>query len=193
MRRSNESRSASTQAALLAAARQVFVENGYTAAATTEVVELAGVTRGALYHHFDGKAGLFKAVIEQEAAAVAQAIAARTANPMSANRALLDGAAAYFEAMSVAGRVRLLLIEGPAVLGVEAMDAIDGATGRGELRLGLQLAADTGKLDHADVGPLAAMLSAAFDKAALDVAAGASQHAYLSTLKAVIGALVKDE
>ena len=171
----------------------MFVENGYTAAATTEIVEAAGVTRGALYHHFEGKAGLFKAVIEQEAAAVAQAITARTANPRSAYRALLDGAAAYFEAMSAAGRVRLLLVEGPAVLGVEAMDAIDGATGRGELRLGLQLAADTGKLNHADVGPLAAMLSAAFDKAALDVAAGASQHAYLSTLEAVIGALVKDE
>jgi AcrR family transcriptional regulator len=59
----------STRAALITAGRQLFAAHGYDAVATEQIVEAAGVTRGALYHHFDGKAGLFEAVfLEIEAA-----------------------------------------------------------------------------------------------------------------------------
>ena len=64
-RRTQAERSEATQAALISTARRLFAERGYSGVGTEEIVRAAGVTRGALYHHFDGKAGLFAAVFEQ--------------------------------------------------------------------------------------------------------------------------------
>src|SRR5256885_4582036 len=64
-RRSQAERRAATRAALLAAGRALFAERGYAAVGTEEIVQRAGVTRGALYHHFAGKEELFAAVYEQ--------------------------------------------------------------------------------------------------------------------------------
>src|SRR5918997_7062785 len=58
-------RGEATRAALVDAARELFAERGYSAVGTTEVVERAGVTRGAMYHHFADKKDLFRAVYEQ--------------------------------------------------------------------------------------------------------------------------------
>ena len=76
-RRSNSNRSQETCSALLGVARRLFIEKGYAATGTPEVVEQAGVTRGALYHHFKDKQALFQAVAEAEAAQIAREIAAR--------------------------------------------------------------------------------------------------------------------
>ena len=64
-RRTQAERRAATRAALLSAARPLFAERGYEAVSSEEIVAAAGVTRGALYHHFDGKRGLFAAVFEE--------------------------------------------------------------------------------------------------------------------------------
>jgi len=63
--RTQAERRAATRAALVAAGRDLFGARGYDAVSSEEIVAAAGVTRGALYHHFDGKAGLFAAVHEQ--------------------------------------------------------------------------------------------------------------------------------
>src|SRR2546430_7512715 len=76
--------SEATRAALMDAARGLFAERGYAAVATEEIVRAAGVTRGALYHHFDGKEALFAAVYEQvEADLVAElgGMAAEASDP----------------------------------------------------------------------------------------------------------------
>ena len=124
----NETRTARTKAALIEAARQLFVDKGYAATGTPELVKAAGVTRGALYHHYADKLDLFRAIIERESAAVATAIETASANPQTALGALKSGARAYFEAMRVPGRTRLLLVDGPSVLGTDAMHAIDAAS-----------------------------------------------------------------
>ena len=62
MRRTQQDRSASTRAALVKAARELFGTRGYADVPGDEVVKAAGVTRGALYHHFGDKQGLFRAV-----------------------------------------------------------------------------------------------------------------------------------
>ncbi|TWH24547.1 TetR/AcrR family transcriptional regulator, partial [Aminobacter sp. J15] len=98
-RRSNRERTEATRAALIAAARNLFIEKSYAETGTPEIVAAAGVTRGALYHHFADKQALFRAVVEAEAAA-----------PASVRQALLDGADAFFRAMAVNGRTRLLLL-----------------------------------------------------------------------------------
>ena len=185
-RRSNETRSTEMRARLIAAARALFAEKGYAETGTPEIVRAADVTRGALYHHFDDKAGLFRAVVEAEAAAVAAHIednakTASNANPMEA------GTRAFFAAMAVPGRARLLLIDGPAVLGLEEMDRIDAGAGQATLRAGLAALPDA--LPPEDLAALAQILSAGFDRAALHVAIGAAPAPYLRAFTWLFGKL----
>jgi AcrR family transcriptional regulator len=171
---------------LIEAARHLFAEKGYSDTGTPEIVAMAGVTRGALYHHFPDKLELFRAVVEAEAEAVAEEIASESMESDSALEGMLDGADAYFEAMSVSGRARLLLLEGPAVLGVVAMAEIDRRTGENELRQGLELAlqgADSSDIPHS---ALSAVLSAAFDKAALAVVSGEPLEEYRTALRILL-------
>jgi AcrR family transcriptional regulator len=58
-------RGSSTRAVLLAAARQVFMLEGYAEAGVTDIVALAGASVGSLYHHFSGKADLYLALFEE--------------------------------------------------------------------------------------------------------------------------------
>src|SRR6187200_293735 len=76
-RHSRAERAEETRSALIAAARRLFAEQGYAAVGTEELVRAAGVTRGALYHHFSGKADLFRAVFEQMEAELAERIATK--------------------------------------------------------------------------------------------------------------------
>ncbi len=188
-RRSNADRTQATRAALLAAARSLFVEKGYAETGTPEIVEQAKVTRGALYHHFTDKADVLKALVEQEARAVADAIVLDTRGIKTPLEALMRGADAYFAAMQAPGRARLLLLEGPVVLGRETMDKIDQATGAAQLLEGLKEAGAGGK--SVPLGQVAEMLSAAFDKAALMIAEGAPVEPYRRAARALLAGLFK--
>ena len=192
-RRSNRDRTESTCAALVAAARHLFVDKGYAETGTPEIAAAAGVTRGALYHHFADKAALFRAVVVQEAAAVAARIAGDSRDAGSPVEALFAGAEAYFAAMAAPGRARLLLLEGPAVLGRAAMDEIDRRTGGTELRDGLADAMAGGTSATLPLDALTAVLSAAFDRAALDIAAGEPAEDYQAVLRALLSGLMRDQ
>ena len=96
-RRSQAERREETRRVLLAAARALFAEKGFAETSTPEIVAKAGVTRGALYHHFADKTALFAAVAEAEHAAVAEAIeAAGGTMPDDPVAALLAGSDAFF-------------------------------------------------------------------------------------------------
>ncbi len=179
-RRTQEDRSLAMRSRLLEAARGLFAVKGYAETGTPEIVARAAVTRGALYHHFADKADLFRVVVEAEARAAAVAVAVVPPGPA----ALAQGAEAWFRAMAMPGRVRLLLIDGPAVLGPEAMAEIDAQAGGAELRTGLaeRLALPPGPLLDA----LSEVLSAAFDRAALAIAAGGNAQVYLAAILRLI-------
>lgn len=188
-RRPNVERTADMRARLMAAARALFVAEGYAAASTPSIVAAAGVTRGALYHHFSDKQAIFQAVLLAEAEAVGTAIAASERPGMSARDSLIAGAGAYLAAMAVPGRVRLLLIDGPAVLGREALQAMERAHGEAALREGLQAAlAEAGRID-VPVEPLAILLSALFERAAMAVEDGMAPDALMNAVSFVIGGL----
>lgn len=165
------------------AARVLFVAKGYADTSTPEIVAAAGITRGALYHHFEDKRALFRAVVTDEALAVADAIERETPGGLQPVDALLKGSAAYLDAMRVPGRTRLLLIEGPSVLGLAEMKKLDDENAARTLRDGLEAAIDTRGLPLA---ALADLLSAAFDRAALAIDAGESAKEYADAIASLI-------
>lgn len=188
-RRSNRERTETTRTALLSAARRLFIEKSYAETATPDIVAAAGVTRGALYHHFADKQALFRAVVEQEAAQVAGEIERAAPASVNARDALLKGGQAFVAAMAAPGRTRLLLLDGPAVLGRAVMDEIDGRHSARTLREGLAIAMQEGGMKKLPLDALTALLSAAFDRAALAVEAGAQPAELNAALAAIIDGL----
>lgn len=166
----NSVRTAETRAALIAAARAAFTRDGYAATGTPEIVATAGVTRGALYHHFADKAALFEAVVEAELMAIAAEIEASAIDIADPIEALIEGGVAFLVAMEAPGRQRLLLLDAPAVLPRATLDRLDTATGAATLRAGLHYARSRGALPDIHIDAIADLLSAAYDRAALAIA-----------------------
>ncbi|QRM53757.1 TetR/AcrR family transcriptional regulator [Sinorhizobium sp. BG8] len=185
MSRTNKERTEATRAALIAAARTLFTDKGYADTATPDIVSAAGVTRGALYHHFEDKKALFRAVVEHEAAQVAETIEARSALAKSPREALLSGASAYFDAMEVPGRTRLILLDAPAVLGAECLGAIDRENADKSLHEGVR-AQLSSSADRHQIQAISNLLSAAFDRAAIAIEAGGDRKIYEAAIVMLI-------
>ena len=184
-RRTQAARREATRNALLDAARVLFVEKGFAATGTPEIVTLAGVTRGALYHQFSDKSDLFHAVVAREAEAIGAAITRSTAAAVDAQDAVRAGTLAYFEAVAVHGRSELLLVQAPAVLGHGAASALVHGAGSAELRSGLSNLHPAMPVD--DLVALADLLTAAFDRGALAIANGAPRLPYERMVMKLIG------
>ncbi|BCH23679.1 TetR/AcrR family transcriptional regulator [Mesorhizobium sp. L-8-3] len=186
-RRSNRERTETTRAELIAAARRLFIEKGYAETATPDIVAEAGLTRGALYHHFPDKKALFQAVVEREAEAVEKEIEDASPETLGSRDALVKGGEAFLAAMAQPGRTRLLLLDGPAVLGRTEMDAIDDRHATRSLKAGLVFAVRSGDLSkQLPIDALTRLLSSAFDRAALAIDAGAEPAGYKAGLAALI-------
>jgi AcrR family transcriptional regulator len=162
--------SEATRAALIAAARDLFAERGYGAVGTEEIVRAAGVTRGALYHHFDGKEGLFEAVFEEVERALTQQIAEEAMQSSDAWEAMIAGAGAFLDACSDPAVQRVTLIDAPSVLGWERWREIGMSYGLGVVQATLQEAMRQGVIAEQPVRPLAHLLMGALDEAAMVVA-----------------------
>jgi AcrR family transcriptional regulator len=189
-RRTQADRRAETRAALLRAGARLFAAKGYAETGAEEIVAAAGVTRGALYHHFKDKADLFQAVVEQAFSdIVAEIDAAADAAPDAAS-ALRRGALAWLRASQHKTRRRILLIDAPAVLGWEKWRALDSRYGMGSLREGLAAAARERAIKLADIEIAAHLLSGALNEAALLLAANARDSAFQLRLEASVNALL---
>src|SRR5436305_2651380 len=172
-RPSQAERSEATRAAMTAAGRRLFAQRGYAAVATEEIVREAGVTRGALYHHFAGKEELFAAVYEEvEADLVAEIgqVAAVAADPLDA---LHKGAAMFLEACRRPEVQRITLIDAPSVLGWERWREIGVRYGFGLIEEVLKEGMTQGVIERQPVRPLTHLLLGAMDEAAMLVARSA--------------------
>ncbi|MDR7150744.1 AcrR family transcriptional regulator [Hydrogenophaga palleronii] len=189
-RRSQGERTDATRAALIAAARALFEQQGFAATGTPEIVAAAQVTRGALYHHFADKTALFHAVCQQLAQEVADEIELQTRQTRKPLNALVNGANAYFAAMAEAGRARLLLLEAPAVLSAEQLMALSDVAGFGALKEGLAEALGHGRGDSVPLHELSVVMSAAFDRAALAIARGEVAGPYQQAIRLLLSGLI---
>jgi AcrR family transcriptional regulator len=185
-----------TRARVVATARRLFSEQGYFATGTTEIVELAGVgTRGALYHHFESKQALFLAVFEEVEIDLGAKVAVTITGDTWLER--LDRALAGFLDASLDPEVRrILLIDGPAVLGWDTWREIEARYGLGAIRHMVGEGVEEGSIIPVDADAMAHLLLSVVDEAALFIAhaddpaaarvtAGASVAALLAGLAAV--------
>jgi len=169
-----------TRASLVDAARRLFVEKGYHQTGTEEVVAVAGVgTRGALYHHFADKQALFEAAfiaVEQD---LVMEAAKNLADPADgALNQLRQGLIGFLDASLTPHVQRILLIDGPAVLGWVKWRDLESLYGLGAIRAMLERAVEEGDLAAGQpVDALAHVLLAAADETALFIANAPDQHA----------------
>jgi AcrR family transcriptional regulator len=168
--RTQAQRSEATRAALIAAARELFGARGYADVGTEEIVRAAGVTRGALYHHFDGKRELLAAVYEQVEAELAAKIAESLSGSESPVEAMRGGAVMLLDAALEPEVQRIVLLDAPAVLGWEEWREIGLRYALGLMEGALAAAMDAGEIRRQPLRPLAHALLGALDEVAMLVA-----------------------
>ncbi len=181
----------STRRELVNCARTLFTEVGYAAARTEEIVASAGLTRGALYHHFKNKEALFLAVLEQIHAELAAEV---DREGRAAGGGAIEGLRAGFQAhLDVVLRDdvrRILLVDGPAVVGWETWHAIDLEHGFGVTRAVLRHAMDTGEIEPAPLDELTHVLLGAVTQAGLELGRSQQPRAARSRYRTVINLLL---
>ncbi len=171
-RRTQAERAETTRNALIDAARRLFTERGYEGVSAEEIVRAAGVTRGALYHHFGGKAELLEAVYARLEAESTERVArivlgSELESPLQAMRA---GIAAFLDECAEPELRQIALHDAPAVLGWERWREIGAANGLGLIEASLGAAIEAGEIRELPVKPLAHLLLGALDEAAMLVA-----------------------
>jgi len=167
-----------TTAALIAAARELFAERGYAAVGTQEIVQRAGVTRGALYHHFkDGKEELFRAVLVELSAELVRHVVALASAADDPFEELVVGCEGFLDACARPDVQRIMLVDGPSVLGWDVLREIDSGYALGALEAALQGAMDAGALSPAPANAVAHVLLGALDEAVMVIARADDQTA----------------
>jgi AcrR family transcriptional regulator len=182
-------RGEATRSALVRAARELFSERGYAAVGTNEVVRRAGVTRGAMYHHFADKRELFRAAYEETEKELVHVLAARLATIEDPWEALVTGMRAFFDIASDPKWMRMGLIDAPSVLGWEAWREVGNRYGLGITSAALQRAMDAGVLRPGDVNRLAHLILAALGEAAMMLANSEDPHAEREQVEAALMAM----
>lgn len=158
---------AQTRAALVRQGRRLFATQGYAAVGLAELVQAAGVTKGALYHHFTGKPDLFRAVLAEVQQEVADRVAAAADAHHDRWSRFTAGCRAFLTASTDPQLQRIMLVDGPAVLGWNEWRALDEATSGRHLAEALTELVDSGTIGRQPVAPLARLLSGAMNEAAL--------------------------
>jgi AcrR family transcriptional regulator len=185
-------RSQATTGSLVEAARDLFAEDGYASTSLEAVVAKAGMTKGALYHHYAGKRELFAAVFAAEQRKLTDVVAAAYARHEDPWDGFEAGCRAFVEACQEPGVQRIFLLDAPAALGWEEMRQIE--SGSMEMMvLGIERAIEAGRLAPRDPRQLAHLLFGAICESAMVVARAADQevalHEAVAELSSVLRAL----
>jgi AcrR family transcriptional regulator len=159
-----------TRGQLIDVATGLFAEHGYEGTSIEAVLAAAGVSRGALYHHFAGKEALFEAVVsaatDRVTAELGQAVSG-CSDPVDAVR---TAAVAWISLALDPVIQRIVLVDAPSVLGWDRWRTMDDGRTLGAMRAMLQAVSDSGRLPPELVVPFAHMILAGLDEIVLVIA-----------------------
>ncbi|MCM3142102.1 TetR/AcrR family transcriptional regulator [Brevibacillus sp. MER 51] len=191
MKMSKAEQKQQTMQKLIEVAREVFSRQGYADAAMEDIVKQAGVTRGALYHHFGNKEGLFEAVlasVQQEIGERVEAEAAKSEEPW---QQLILGCLAFVSSAVEHRNKRILLIDGPSVIGWETWRRMDEENSMRHLREQLQTMQEQGYLRTVSIDALTHLLSGAMNEAVLWISETPDHEKSLEEISAALTLLLE--
>ncbi len=151
-------------------ARKHFTEHGYAATVLDEIVKEAKLTRGAVYHHFGSKKGLFLAVLESVQSEVAEKVETESGKSKDVWDQLILGCRAFVTTAVEQKNKRIMLIDGPAVLGWETWRSMDEQGSMRLLHEQLQLMQQQGYFESISIDALTHILSGALNESTLWIA-----------------------
>jgi len=179
-----------TRGQLIEVATRLFAEHGYEGTSIEAVLLAAGVSRGALYHHFAGKEALFEAVVsavsEQVTVKLTEAVQG-CADPLDAMR---TASVAWIGLAADPVIQRVVLVDAPSVLGWDRWRAMDDGRTLGAMRAMLQAISDSGRLPAELVGPFSHMILAALDEIVLVIARAPDSEAAVAEGRMAVQALL---
>jgi AcrR family transcriptional regulator len=167
---SKAQQSEATRRKLVRVGRDLFARRGFSEVPTEEIVRRAGVTRGALYHHFRDKRDLFAAVVEQVEQEVMERVASAAlaeTDPWEQQRVAIR---AYLDVCLERDVQRIVLVDAPSVLGLAAWREIEATYGLALVQAGLQSVIDAGYIEQQPVEPLAHLFLGALTEGGLLIA-----------------------
>lgn len=188
VRRTQQDRSAGTKAALVAAARELFATRGYQAVPADEITRAAGVTRGALYHHYADKQGLFRAVVEELERELTDEVGAAFAQGTGPLTGMALGLGVFLDACLREDVRRISLTDAPAVLGWDVWREIEAEYGLGLIVRVLEQARADGLIVKLPVPALAQLVLSAVMEAARMIAAADDPARTRADVQQVLGA-----
>lgn len=182
-----------TRGEIVRVARKLFEAKGYAGTGTEEIVRRAGVTRGALYHQFRDKKALFVAVVEKSELEMAEYIQAAVDAEAEPWARLQAGYLAVLDACTEPGIRQILLLDAPAVLGVERWRTVEAEYGLGLLNRGLGAIQKAGRMKPLPVRAMAHLLLGAISEGALMIASaedpGKAHREVVAGLQQLLGSL----
>jgi AcrR family transcriptional regulator len=167
-----QERRESTRQRIVDAADSLFMEHGYSGTSVADIQVLAGVSRGAFYHHFAAKEDVFAAVFSQTSAEAVRRAGTNIAPGSTAEDSLIAGCLGWLSAVEDEQTRRLLLIDGPAALGWERARSIEEVTSVRVVRQALQGATAKSGKTGGSIDLIAKLITAALAEAALSTQPG---------------------
>lgn len=168
--RTQAQRSEATMRTLIDIATVLFATNGFASTSLDEILQMADMTRGALYHHFENKKALFQAVFEEQEQILTNTVALAAQQHSDAWGAFQAGCAAFLTACLDPKVQQIILIDAPAVLGWTVMREIESRYALALLREGIERAIESGKIRQRPVEPLAQLLLGGLSECAMAIA-----------------------
>jgi AcrR family transcriptional regulator len=184
-----------TRAALVAAGRRLFGQDGFAATSVEDLAREARVTTGALYHHFPTKTALFETVFEGVHAELLKASARNAAGASDELEALSLGFDAFLDAVLEPDVQQILITDAPAVLGLARFTELDERYAFAAIVAALRAATAAGQLSVEDPETVARMLLGALVRGGMLIAGsaepGQTRDAVARAIRAMLAGLAK--
>jgi AcrR family transcriptional regulator len=178
-----------TRGAIIDAAKELFAERGFEQTSITDILKLAGISRGALYHHFAAKEDVFASVFVMTSLAAIRGAVKQIPPDAAPIDALLGGCLGWLDAVREPAIHQILFIDGPAALGWERARLLEDGTSLRVMRAAIARAVDAQEIEVPSIDLAARLLNGLLAEAALTLhGASAAQH---RDVRALVCAMVK--